>query len=121
MRVCLVRKWPLRVRIRFVCWNITRVSLWLLCNVHFVQNRQRTRLQDLQVLPELKPTDHCSSEEYRRTHVDACVQELEYRIDVRRVTSGAHIEHLQLSKKNFVGFLVAVNNTIKFGHLVFLL
>jgi transposase len=28
-----------------VCWNITRVSLWLLCNVHFVQITQRTRLQ----------------------------------------------------------------------------
>jgi hypothetical protein len=30
-------------------------------------------------------TDHCSSEEW---------QELEYRIDVCRVTRGAHIEHL---------------------------
>jgi len=28
-------------------------------------------------------------------------QELEYRIDVCRVTRGAHIEHLQLSKKDF--------------------
>jgi hypothetical protein len=27
------------------------------------------------------------------THVDACV-EIEYRIDVCRVTRGAHIEHL---------------------------
>jgi hypothetical protein len=34
MRVYVVRKWPLRVRSRFVCSNITRVSLWLLCNVH---------------------------------------------------------------------------------------
>ena len=45
MRVCAVRKWPLRGRSRFVCWNIRRVSLWLLCNVHFVQSTQRTRLQ----------------------------------------------------------------------------
>jgi hypothetical protein len=30
MRVYVVRKWPLRWRSRFVCWNITRVSLWLL-------------------------------------------------------------------------------------------
>jgi len=29
-------------------------------------------------------------------------QELEYRIDVCRVTSGAHIEHPQLSTKNSV-------------------
>jgi len=45
MRVYVVSKWPLRGRSRFVCWNITRVSLWLLCNVHFVQSKQRTRLQ----------------------------------------------------------------------------
>ena len=43
-RVYVVRKWPLLGRSRFVCWNIMRVSLWLLCNVHFVQ---RTRLRDL--------------------------------------------------------------------------
>jgi hypothetical protein len=44
-------------------------------------------------------------------------QELEYHIDVYRVTRGAHIEHLQLSK----GFPVAVSNSIKVGPLVFLL
>jgi hypothetical protein len=32
-------------------------------------------------------------------------QELEYRIDVCRVTRGAHIENLQLSKKTFSVFL----------------
>jgi len=42
MRVCVVRKWLLRGRSRFVCWNITRESLWLLCNVHFVQSTQST-------------------------------------------------------------------------------
>jgi len=45
MRVYVVRKWPLRGISRFVCWNITEVSLWLQCNVHFVQSTQRTRLQ----------------------------------------------------------------------------
>ena len=45
MWVYVVRKWSLRERSRFVCWNIPRVSLWLLCNVHFVQSTQRTRLQ----------------------------------------------------------------------------
>jgi hypothetical protein len=41
-------------------------------------------------------------------------QELEYRIDVCRVTRGAQIEHLQLSKKkNFFSFTMAVNNSIK--------
>jgi hypothetical protein len=47
-------------------------------------------------------------------------QELEYRIDVCRVTRGAHIEHLYLSKKLF-SFPVVVNNSIKVGPLVFLL
>ena len=32
-------------------------------------------------------------------------QELEYRIDVCRVTRGAHCEHLQLSKQTFSVFL----------------
>jgi len=32
-------------------------------------------------------------------------QELQYRIDVCRVTRGAHIEHLLLSKKTFSVFL----------------
>jgi hypothetical protein len=48
-------------------------------------------------------------------------QQLEYRIDVCPVTRGARIEHLQLSKKNFSSFPVAVNNSIKVGPLVFLL
>jgi len=49
-------------------------------------------------------------------------QQLEYRIDVCRVTGGAHIEHLELSiKKNFFGFPVAVSNSITVGPLVFLL
>jgi hypothetical protein len=48
-------------------------------------------------------------------------QEVEYSIDVCRVTRGAHIKHLYLSKKNFFNFPVAVNNSIKVGPLVFLL
>jgi hypothetical protein len=44
-------------------------------------------------------------------------QKLEYHIDVCRVTRGARIEHLYLSK----GFPVAVNNSFKLGPLVFLL
>jgi len=46
-------------------------------------------------------------------------QELEYRIDVCRVTGGAHIEQLQLSKK--ISFPVAVKNSIKVGPSVFFL
>ena len=85
-----MRKWPLRARSRFVCWNIRRVSLWLLCNVHFVHSTQRSRLQDL---ADLKPRIIAVK------NIDAPVltrvwQEIEYRIDVCRVIRGAHIEHL---------------------------
>ena len=46
------------------------VSLWLLCNVHFVQSIRPT----IATWPRWpKGTDNCSSEEYRCTHVDACV------------------------------------------------
>jgi hypothetical protein len=48
-------------------------------------------------------------------------QQLEYCIDVCRVTRGAHIEYLQLSKKNFFSFPLAVKNSIKVGPLVSLL
>jgi len=50
-------------------------------------------------------------------------QELEYHIDDCHVIRGAHIEHLQLSKKkkNFLSFPVAVNNSIKVGPSIFLL
>jgi len=71
------------------------VSLWLLCNVHFVQSTQRTR-----------PTDKTIRAWYKQFTETACLckqkalmltrvwQEFEYRIDVCRVTRGAHIEHL---------------------------
>jgi hypothetical protein len=45
-------------------------------------------------------------------------QELEYRIDVCRVTRGAHVENL--CQKNFFSFPVAVNNSIKVGLFGFL-
>jgi hypothetical protein len=74
-----------------MCLNIKQVSLWLLCNVHFVQSTQRTRLCDLadlkaQIIAAVKNID---------APMLTCVwQELEYLIDVCRVTRGAHIKHL---------------------------
>jgi len=91
MRVYVVRKWPLRGRSRFVCWNITRVSLWLLCNVHFVQSTQRTRLQDL---ADLKLWIIAAVKNIDAPMLMRVWQELEYRIDMCRVTRGAHIQHL---------------------------
>jgi hypothetical protein len=90
MRVYVVRKWPLRGRSRFVCWNITRVSLRLLCNVQFVQSTQRTRLRELadleaRIIAAVMNIDAPMLTRVRR--------ELEYCIDVCRVTRGAQIEH----------------------------
>jgi len=91
MRVYVVKKWPLRGRSRFVCWNITRVILWLLCNVHFVQSTQRTRLYDL---ADLKARIIVAVKNIDAPMLTRVWQELEYRIDVCRVTRGAHIRHL---------------------------
>ena len=91
MRVYVVRKWSFTGRSRFVCWNIARVSLWLLCNVHFVQSTQRTRLQDL---ADLKPRIIAAVKNIDAPMLTRVWQELEYRIDVCRVTRGAHIERL---------------------------
>jgi hypothetical protein len=86
-----VRKWPLRGRSRSVCWNITRVSLWLLCNVNFVQSTQRTRLQDL---ADLKARIIATVKNIDAPMLTRVWQEIKYRIDVCRVTRGAHIEHV---------------------------
>jgi len=84
-----------------------------------VQSTQRTRLQ---VLAELKPRIIAAVKNIDAPMLTRVRQDLEYRIDVCRVTRGAHIEHLWLSKKkNFFSFPVAVNNSIKVGHLAFLL
>ena len=106
MRVYVVRKWPLRGRSRFVCWIITGVSLWLLCNVHFVQSTERIRLQTrpfVRGIDSLLKLGVCASRNQvviaAVKNIDAPMltrvwQELEYRIDVCRVTRGVRIEHL---------------------------
>jgi len=91
MRVYVVRKWPLRERSRFVCWNITRVNLCLLCNVHFVQSTQRTCLQDL---ADLKPRITAAAKNIDAPMWTRVWKELEYRIDVCHVTRVGHIEYL---------------------------
>ena len=92
MRVYVVRKWPLRGRSGFVCWNMTRVSLWLLCNVHFVQSIRPTILP--RDLADLKARIVAAAKNVDAPMLTRVWQELEYRVDVCRVTRGAHIEHL---------------------------
>jgi hypothetical protein len=78
-------------RSRFVCWNVTRVSLCLLCNVHFVHSTQRTRPIDL---ADLKARIIAAVKNIDAPMLTRVWQDLEYRIDVCRVTRRAHIEHL---------------------------
>ena len=93
MRVYVVRKWPLRGRSRFACWNITR---WLLCNVHFVQSTQSTIVTRPR---RAKGTDFCSSEGYR------CVRCVPCHLWCTHLTS------LVVKKETFFSFPVAVNNS----------
>jgi hypothetical protein len=63
---------------------------------------------------------HCSSEEYRWTHIDVCVARTW--ISYRRVPCHPWSTHrTALVVKNVFGFPVAVNNSIKVVPLVFLL
>ena len=62
-----------------------------MCNVHFVQNTQKTCLQDV---ADLKPRIIAAVKNIDAPMLTCLWQELEYRIDMCRVTRGAHIEHL---------------------------
>jgi len=67
-----------------------------MCNVHFVQSTQRTRLQDL---ADLKPQIIAAVKNIFAPMLTCVWQEIDYRIGVCLVTRGALIERLQLSKK----------------------
>jgi hypothetical protein len=123
MWVYVVRKWLLRGRSRFVCWNTTWVSLWLLCNVLLMQSEWMSEWKNLPTWPPWsKGTDRCSSEEYRCTHFDACVARtwVSYWC-VPCHPWCTHRTSLVGGGGAFLIFLIAVNNSIKLGSLVFLL
>jgi len=61
MRVYVVRKWPLPGEKSLCVLEYHTVSLWLLCNVHFLQSIRLT----IAMWPRWpKGKDHCRSEEY---------------------------------------------------------
>jgi hypothetical protein len=70
--------------------------------MHFVQSTQRIRVLDLANLKARIIVAVMDIDAPMSTRV---WEELEYRIDVCRVTRGAHIEHLYLSKKKNSVFL----------------
>jgi len=72
-----------------VCWNITRVRLWFLCISHKVFIPQLPR-----DLADLKARIIVAVKNIDAPMLTRVWQELEYRIDVCRVTRGSHIEHL---------------------------
>ena len=69
--------------------------------MHFVQSMQRTCLHDL---GDLEARIIAAVRNIDATMLTRVRQKLEYRIDVCRVTRGAHIEHLQL-------FLLFITNS----------
>ena len=100
MRVHVVRKWPLPGEKSFCVLEYHTVSLWLLCNVHFVHSIVPPLSRDLADLKARIIAAVKNIDAPMLTCVCVCVwQELEHRTDVCRVTRGAHIEHLLLSKK----------------------
>jgi hypothetical protein len=120
MRVYVVRKWLLWGRRHFVCWNITRVSLWLLCNLHFVQSTQRTRLRDVAYLKARVIAAVKNIDALMLTYV---WKELEYQyrcVPCHPWCTNKTSLVVKKKKKTSV-FSVAVNNSIKVGPLVFLL
>jgi hypothetical protein len=88
MRVYVVRKWLLRGRNRFVCWNITGVSLVT------VQRAFRAKYAKD---PPTDKTLHAWFKQFAESGCpckqksSGCPLTAEYRIDVCCVTCGAHI------------------------------
>ena len=62
-----------------------------MCDVRSVQNMQTTRLKDL---ADLKSRIIAAVKNIDAPMLTRVWQELEHRIDVCRVTRGAHIDHL---------------------------
>jgi hypothetical protein len=101
-----------------VCWNITRVSLWLLCNVHFVQSTQRTGLRDL---ADLKARIIAVVKNIDAPMLTRVWQELELSYRCVPCHPWCTQRTSPVVKKNFFSFRVAVNNSIELGPLGFLL
>jgi len=92
------------------------VSLWLLCNMHFVQSTQRTRPRDL---ADLKPRIIEAVK-----NIDApmltrvCGKNLNI-VSLCAVSPVVHTSNSYSCQKKLFSFPVALNNSIKVGPLVF--
>ena len=93
MRAYVVRKWPLRGRSHFVCWNITRVSLVTAQHAfraNYAKDSPTNKTIRAWYIQFTETGCLCKQKAPMLTRV---WQEFEYRIDVCRVTRRAHIEH----------------------------
>jgi len=97
------------------------VSLWLLCNVHFVQSKQRT---DLQTRPFLRGINNllklgvCASRKHSCWRV--CSKNLNI-VSMCAVSPLVHTSNISSCKKQtFFNFPVVANNSIKVGSFGFL-
>ena len=113
----VVRKWPLWGTSCFVCWNITQVcgysATYISCKVRKVPLPRD--------LADLKAWIIAAVKNIDAPMLMRVWQELEYRIDVCRVTCGAHTSNISSCQKKLFSFPVAVNNSIEVDPLVFLL
>jgi hypothetical protein len=69
----------------------------------------------------LKGTDYWNSEEYRYTHVDACVADNLNIVSMCAVSPLVHTSNISSCQNTFFSLPKAVNSSIKVGPLVFLL
>ena len=101
MRVYVVRKWPLRGRSRFVCWNTIRVLCPLRSpNITPCEFFLWGYVKDRVFVPpwprdlaDLKTRIIAAVKNIDAPILKRVWQEIEYRIDVCRVSRGAQIEH----------------------------
>jgi len=118
MRVYVVRKWPLWGRIRFCALEYHTSK-----SVVNVQRAFRAKYaKDPPTRPRwTKATDHCNSEEYRCTHVDACVARTW--ISHRCLPCHPWCTHRTslVVQKEFFTCPVSVKNSTKVGPSVYLL
>jgi hypothetical protein len=95
-----------------------KASLWLLCNVRFVQSTQRNRLRDL---ADLKARIIAAMKNINTTMLTrVCGKNLNI-VSKCAVSRVVYKSNISSKKKNFSSFPVAVNNSSKVGPLVFLL
>jgi hypothetical protein len=126
--VYVVRKWPFRGKKSFCVLEYHTVSLWLLCNVHFVQSTQRIHPTDKTIRAWYKQftgtgclckqessgrplTTEDDVEPVRAMLVCVCGKNLNI-VSIGAVSSVVYTSNICSCQNKFFSFPVAVNNSI---------